>query len=109
MLQSKDNWKPCVCEVDFDRVNRAALARSYELIPALFPGGVTSGPQDVVPRPNDRRLVSIFLDTGKWGDFAVVAQGDKIEGFIAQAFNITRRDAARLITATLGIEWRLRQ
>ena len=55
MLQSKDNWKPCVCEVDFDRVNRAALARSYELIPALFPGGVTSGPQDVVPRPNEPR------------------------------------------------------
>jgi hypothetical protein len=106
MPQSEDNWKPCVCEVDFDRVNRAALTLSREFIPALFPGGVSTGPQYVVPRPSDRRLLSIFLDSGKWSDFQVVDHGGDLIGLIAHVFGITPRDAAQLIAATLGIEWR---
>jgi hypothetical protein len=105
MSRSQDNWKPCVCEVDFDRVNRAALARSREFIPALLPGG-TGGRQYVVARPNDQRLLSIFLDSGKWSDFQVVDHGGDLIGLIAHVFGITRRDAARLIAARLGIEWR---
>jgi hypothetical protein len=53
MSQSQGNWKPCVCEVDFDRVNRVALTRSHELIAALLPGGVTNGTQFVIPRQKD--------------------------------------------------------
>jgi hypothetical protein len=106
MSQSQDNWKPCVCEVDFDRVNRAALTRSHKLIPTLLPGGVTSGTQYVIPRRRDRRLLSIFLDSGRWSDFAIVAHGDDLVGLVAHALDITERDAARLIAHLLGIEWR---
>jgi hypothetical protein len=108
MSQSQD-WKPCVCQVDFDRVNRVALTRSHELISALFPGGVTGGTQYVIPRRKDGRLSSIFLDSGSWSDFAVVAHGDDIVGLVAHIFDLTRRDAAQLVAAVLGIEWRLRR
>jgi hypothetical protein len=94
-----ESWRPCVCEVDFDRVNGAALTRSHELIPALLPGGVTSGTQYVIPRQKDRRLLSIFLDSGKWSDFEVVAHGDDL-------VDITQRDTARLIAVVLDVEWR---
>jgi hypothetical protein len=75
--------KLCVCPVDVARLNRVALAHSRELISALLPGGVTSGPQYVVPLPADRRVLSIFLDSGKWSDFAIVAHGDDLIGFVA--------------------------
>jgi hypothetical protein len=106
MSKSRHNRKPCVCPVDFDRVNQDALARSRELISALLPGGVTSGSQYVIPRPASRRLLSIFLDTGRWSDFAIVAHGDDLVGFVAHALRIPQRDAARLITAVIGTEWR---
>jgi hypothetical protein len=86
MPQSQDTWKPCVCEVDFDRVNRAALARSRELISALLPGGVTSGTQYVIPRQKDRPLLSIFLDSGRWSDFAIVAHGDDPVSLVSHVF-----------------------
>jgi hypothetical protein len=106
MSQSQDNWKPCVCLVDLDRVNQAALSRSHELIPALLPRGVTSGAQYVVPSRDERRLISIFLDSGKWSDFDDVAHGDGVVGLVAHVFNVSHRDAARLIAHLLGIEWR---
>jgi hypothetical protein len=96
--------KRCVCSVDLDRVNQAALSRSHELISALLPLG---GAQYVVPRRDDRRLISIFLDCGKWSDFDVVAHGDRLVGLAAHILlNISHRDAARLIADLLGIEWR---
>jgi hypothetical protein len=101
-----ESWRRCVWPVDFDRVNRAALARSRELIPWLLPGGVTSGTRYVIPRQKDRRLFSIFLDSGRWSDFAIVAHGDDLVGLIAHAPDITQRDAARLIAVVLDIEWR---
>jgi hypothetical protein len=105
MSQSQDNWKPCVCPVDFDRVNRVGLARSHELIAELLPGGLTSGAQYVVPSRDERRLISIFVDSGKWSDFDVVAHGDGLVGLAAHVFHVSHRDAARLIAHLLGIEW----
>jgi hypothetical protein len=98
--------KPCVCPVDFDRVNRAALARSRELIPTLLPGGVTTGHQYVIPRLNAPGIVSIFLDRGKWSDWEVVAHGDDPVGLIAHTLGISPREAAQLIARCLDIEWR---
>jgi hypothetical protein len=95
MSQSQDDWKPCVCPVDFDRVNQVALTRSHELIRALLPGGVTSVTQCFIPRRKDLRLISIFLDSGRWSDFALVAHGDDIVGLVAHVFDLTRRGAIR--------------
>jgi putative DNA primase/helicase len=98
--------KLCVCPVDLDRVNQAALSQSHEVIPSLLPGGVTGGTQYVVPSKDERRLLSIFLDSGKWSDFKVVAHGGDLVGLIAHVFNLSERDAARLIAHLLDIEWR---
>lgn len=105
MSPSRHVWKPCVCPVDFERVNRAALARSRELIPALLPGGVTSGHQYVIARLSDQRVVSIFLDRGNWTDWEIVAHGDDAVRLIAHSFGISQRDAAQLIARWLDIEW----
>jgi hypothetical protein len=104
MSQSQDDWKPYVCPVDFDRVNRVVLTRSHELMHALLPGGVTNGTQCFIPRRKDRRLISISVDSGRWSDFALVEQGDDIVDLVAHVFDLTRRDAAQLVAAVLGIE-----
>jgi hypothetical protein len=105
-MRVSGHLKPCVCKVDFDRINREALTRSRELIPALLPGGVSGGRQYVIPRQKDRRLLSIFLDSGRWSDFAIVAHGDDLVSLVSHAFDMTERVAARLIAHLLGIEWR---
>jgi hypothetical protein len=109
MSRSRYGWKPCVCPVDFDRVNRAALARSRELVPTLLPGGVTTGHQYVIPRLNDPGIVSIFRDRGNWSDSEVVAHGDDAVGLIAYSLGISQRDAAQLIARWLDIDWRRRR
>jgi hypothetical protein len=105
-MQKRRRLKRCVCPVDLNHVNHAALSRSHELIPAILPRGMTCRTQYVVPSRDKRRLVSIFLDSGKWGDFAILAHGDDLVGLIAHVFNVSHRDAARLIAHFLGIEWR---
>jgi hypothetical protein len=46
-----------------------------------------------------RRIVSIFLDRGKWGDSSVVARGDNPVGLVAHIrHHATRRGAAWTLT-----------
>jgi hypothetical protein len=82
--------------------NQAALAQSHELISRLLPSGVTHGTQFVVPK--GRRLLSIFLDSGKWSEFDVVAHGDGLVGLVAHIFDMTDGDAAGFIGAVLAVE-----
>jgi hypothetical protein len=97
--------KRCVCPIDIDRVNHAALYRSNELIRALLPSGMTSGTQYVAPTRDERRLLSIFLDSGQRIDFADVAYGDGLVCLVAHVLNVSHRDGAQLIAHLLGIEW----
>ena len=68
MPRSRNDRKPCVCPVDFDRVNRVALTRSHELIAALLPGGVLPPRHPASRRfahPRFRRLVILDAEEGE--------------------------------------------
>lgn len=97
--------KRCACPAVFDRVNQAALTRCRQIIAALLPNGETSGTQYVVVDQDERRIISVFFDTGKWIELDAVAHGDGLVGLIAHALDLRRCDPARLIAHLLGIEW----
>jgi hypothetical protein len=95
-MSKSRHQKPCVCPVDVARLNRVALAHSRDLISALLPGGATSGPQYVVRfRPIDASFQS--SSTAASADFAIVAHGDDLIGFVAHNY-------LRLEPRSFGVE-----
>jgi hypothetical protein len=98
-------------EIDFGRVNGAALAVFPSLLARWLPGGRMEGREYVVrnPRRYDRRPGSfkINLTTGRWADFAApdVAGGDVVS-LAAYLGGIGQAEAARHLAAMLGIETR---
>jgi hypothetical protein len=100
----------CVCPVDFDAINRAAISTIRDLLPALVPGGDESPNVDAlrnVQRRGNGPLGSLLLNrlAGSWGHYEVVAQGDDLVRFIAHSLGISQHGAAQIIAAFLGIEW----
>jgi hypothetical protein len=94
--------------VDFDLVNRAALAVLPSLLARWLPGGQTEGNEYTAlnPRRSDRSLGSfrVNLRTGRWSDFAChdAAGGDPIS-LAAYLFSLSQIDAAKRLAAMLGI------
>jgi hypothetical protein len=99
------------CPVDFDRINRAALARLPDLLARWLPGGRIEGREYVVrnPRRADRRPGSfkVNLGTGRWADFAIagVKGGDPVS-LAAYLGDIGHAEAARRLAATLRLDGR---
>lgn len=90
--------------VDFDRINRAALASLPALLARWLPDGRREGDEWVArnPRRADRRLGSfkVNMRTGRWGDFAT---GDPVS-LAAYLAGIGQVEAARELARALGIE-----
>jgi hypothetical protein len=100
-----------VLPVDFDRVNRGALAVLPGLLRRWLPGGRTEGAEYVAlnPRRVDHHPGSFRVNTrtGRWADFAVegVSGGDVVS-LAAYLGSIGQVDAAERLGAMLGIEVR---
>jgi hypothetical protein len=97
--------------IDFDRVNRAALAALPVLLARWLPGGRTEGAEYVVlnPRRVDHRPGSFRINTrtGRWADFAIRgARGGDVVSLAAYLGDIRQMQAAERLAAMLGIEAR---
>ena len=93
--------------VDFDRINRAALADLDSILRRWLPAGKIEGREYVAlnPRRSDRRWGSfkINLRTGRWQDFAIGVGGGDVVGLAAYLADCGQVEAARNLAAMLGI------
>jgi hypothetical protein len=93
--------------LDFDAVNRAALAALPALLRRWLPDGVARGKEYIArdPRRADRRpgSFSINLRTGKWSDFATGDKGGDVVSLGAYLAGAGQAEAARALADMLGL------
>jgi hypothetical protein len=96
--------------IDFEAINRAALAALPAVLRRLLPDGRTIGGEWVARNPtrSDRRAGSfkINLRTGRWADFATGDKGGDPVSFVAYLEGCSQPDAARLLGRMLGLDTR---
>jgi hypothetical protein len=95
-------------QIDFGRVNHAALCVLPRLLERWLPGGRIQGAEYVAlnPRRADRRPGSFRINTrsGRWADFAVAdARGGDVVSLAAYLGGIGQAEAASRLAAMLGI------
>ena len=93
--------------IDFDGINRAALANVHDILRRWSPDGRVDGHEYVArnPRRVDRRHGSfkVNLQTGKWGDFATGDRGGDLVSLAAYLAGVGQGEAARQLADMLGI------
>lgn len=96
--------------LDFNAINRAALAALPSILSRWLPDGRIIGAEYTAlnPRRNDNRAGSfkINIRSGRWCDFATGDKGGDVVSLAAYLFNLSQREAARQLAAMLGIEGR---
>jgi putative DNA primase/helicase len=92
--------------VDFEAVNRAALARLPELLARLLPGGRRIGREWVCGnlRGEPGRSCRVNLATGRWADFATGERGGDPVSLYAAILRVPQAEAARRLAELLGVE-----
>jgi len=93
--------------VDFDRINRAAMANLLAILARWLPDGSRKGNEWVArnPRRPDRNRGSfkVNLNNGKWADFAISVRGGDPVSLAAYLSGCSQIEAARALAAMLGI------
>lgn len=96
--------------IDFDAINRAALAAFPAVLNRLLPGGKSMGRELVAlnPRRADKSLGSFRVNryNGKWCDFATGDKGGDPVSLVAYLADVSQADAAQLLAQMLGLEIR---
>jgi hypothetical protein len=93
--------------IDFDRVNRMALAALPALLARWLPDGKWQGAEYVARNPKraDRRPGSFKINrNGRWADWAAGAKGGDVVSLAAYLAGLSQAEAARELAHTLGIE-----
>ena len=94
--------------IDFDGINRAALAAMPSLLKRLLPRGQVWGQEYVALNPTraDRHLGSfrINIRTGRWADFAAGDKGGDIVSLVAYIKGLTQGRAARYLADMIGVD-----
>ncbi len=97
--------------VDFDGINRAALALLPAILQHLLPNGRRGRNEYLAlnPRRADRHLGSfrINLANGRWADFALAdksARGGDPTSLVAYVLSIKQSEAARGLMRMLGMD-----
>ncbi len=93
--------------INFDAINRAALANAQEMLRRWLPDGRVEGQEYAArnPRRADRHPGSfkVNLETGRWADFACGARGGDLVSLAAYLAGITQGEAARELAAMLRV------
>lgn len=94
-------------KIDFECVNRAALAQLPELCARWLPDGRRCGHEYRARNPlrADRRAgsFSVNLTSGRWADFAVGVRGGDPVSLAAYVSGLGQADAARRLADMLGM------
>jgi hypothetical protein len=94
--------------IDFEAVNRAALAVLPAVLARLIPGGkiVVREYAALNPTRADRHVGSfkINLRSGAWADFATGDKGGDPVSLVAYLENCSQGEAARRLSRMLGID-----
>lgn len=93
--------------IDFDRINRSALARAGAVVRGLLPEGRMEGHEYVARNPlrPDRRLGSfkVNVSTGRWADFATGDGGGDLVSLAAFVSGLPQREAAIRLAESMGV------
>ncbi len=97
-------------EIDFQKINAAAILALAAILARLLPGGKSEGREYVVRNPTraDRRPGSfkINMRNGAWGDFSSGDKGSDPVSLMAYVEGDSQIKAARRLARMLGIEMR---
>lgn len=104
----RNNWKePGYRSVDFDRINRAALAELSILLVRWLPGGSYHGVEYTAlnPKRSDRKAGSFSINTrtGRWADFATGDNGGDVISLAAYLQGLSQVEAARSLAKMLRV------
>ena len=93
--------------IDFERINRSALARADAVVRGLLPEGRLEGHEYVARNPlrPDRRLGSfkVNVSTGRWADFATGDGGGDLVSLAAFVSGLPQREAAIRLAESMGV------
>jgi len=93
--------------IDFDLINRAALANFPAVLARILPTGRAIGTEWVArnPKRDDKRAGSfkVNLRSGRWSDFATGDRGGDPVSLVAYLEGVRQLQAARLLGQMLGI------
>ncbi len=93
--------------LDFDSINRAALASLPALLRRWLPDGRQVGREYVArnPRRADKRAGSFKVNTrtGRWADFATGDAGGDVVSLAAYLSGAGQAEAARALADMLGV------
>lgn len=93
--------------IDFERVNRRALANAAAVVRALLPEGRLEGHEYVARNPlrPDRRLGSfkVNITNGRWADFATGDGGGDFVSLAAFVSGLPQREAAIRLAQSMGV------
>jgi hypothetical protein len=96
--------------IDFEAVNRAALAVLPAVLARLIPGGkiVVREYAALNPTRADRHVGSfkVNLRSGRWADFATGDKGGDPVSLVAYLEGVSQGEAARLLGRMLGFDTR---
>lgn len=94
--------------INFDRINRAAVARLPEIITRWLPDGRLEGREWTALNPTrpDRRRGSfkVNVDTGRWADFATRDRGRDVISLAAYLDKTSQGEAALNVARMLGVD-----
>lgn len=94
--------------LDFDTINRAALAALPAVLARILPSGKAVQKEWVAhnPRRCDRNLGSFKVNryNGKWCDFATGDKGGDPVSLVAYVEGVSQSEAARLLAQMLGLD-----
>jgi hypothetical protein len=97
-------------EIDFQKINAAAIPALAAILARLLPGGKVEGREYAVRNPTraDRRPGSfkINMRTGAWGDFSSGDKGGDPISLVAYVEGVSQIEAMRRLGRMLGIEIR---
>jgi hypothetical protein len=97
----------CRLRVDFDRINRCALAVLPALLERWLPGGRREGWEYVALNPTrlDRHLGSFRINvrTGRWADFATGDRGGDVVSLAAYLSDLKQSEAVKKLAGMLGL------
>lgn len=93
--------------IDFERVNRRALANAVAVVRGLLPEGRLERHEYVARNPlrPDRRLGSfkVNVSTGRWADFATGDGGGDLVSLAAFVSGLRQREAAIRLAESMGV------